>query len=258
MMHYTCAITRQPGPNFADGITTSGLARPDYQLAQHQHAQYCRILSQLGLAVEILPPDPRHPDGCFVEDAAIITENGTILTNPGDPRRCGETTAIEQALAARKQTRIIARVTPPGTLDGGDILRIGDKFIIGLSNRTNAAGAERLTAALNQLGYEAQTIRIPADLLHLKTGVTYIGQNTLIAWPSLAEHEAFAEFNKIIPTDNERYAANTLAVNGTVLVPTGFPGVTKSIEQCGLAVIETPTTEFQKMDGGLTCLSLLF
>jgi dimethylargininase len=256
-MLHTQAITRLPGPNFAAGITTSGLGPPDYRLAQDQHTQYCRILSQLDISVEILPPDPRYPDGCFVEDTAIVTERGLIITNPGDPGRSGEAATIENAVVAGKLAPIIARITPPGTLDGGDVLRLGRNFIIGLSGRTNAAGAAQLRAALEQLGSETRTIEIPADLLHLKTGVTYIGQKTLIAWPSLAAHEAFAEFNRIIPADDERYAANTLLVNGTVLVPAGFPGVSRSIRKLSLPVIETPMTEFQKMDGGLTCLSLL-
>jgi dimethylargininase len=257
-MRHTQAIKREPGPNFADGITNSQLGRPDYLLAQDQHAQYCAVLSQLGIDVEVLQPDPLCPDGCFVEDTAIITERGTVITNPGDRSRVGETAAIENALAASKAPPIVARITLPGTLDGGDVLRIDDTFIIGLSQRTNAVGAEQLSTALTQLSYVTKTIRIPADLLHLKTGVTHVGEYTLIAWPSIALHQAFADFNKIIPTDSERYVANTLAVNGAVIVPAAFPHTTRAIEQLGLAIVETPMTEFQKMDGGLTCLSLLF
>jgi dimethylargininase len=257
-MRHTHAITRQPGPTFADGITTANLGRPDYRLAQEQHAHYCRMLSELGVSVEILPPDPRYPDGCFVEDTAIITERGSIIANPGDASRTGESAAIERALAAAKMTPIVARIVSPGTLDGGDVLRLGDTFLIGLSRRTNATGAEQLSDALKRLGFATHTIQLPADLLHLKTGVTFIGKNALIVWPSLASNDAFAGFNKIIPADDERYAANSLAVNGAVIVPAGFPGVSRAVRQLGLEVVETPMTEFQKMDGGLTCLSLVW
>jgi len=257
-MRCTKAITRLPGPNFADGITTANLGKPDYELAQKQHAQYCGVLSQLGVAVEVLPADPRFPDGCFVEDTAIVTERGVIITNPGDSARSGETAAIGVALGLASSPTVVARFEAPATLDGGDVLRIDDTFIIGLSNRTNVAGAEQLSATLRQLDFAAQTIRIPENLLHLKTGVSFVGQNTLIIWPSLAHEAAFAQFNKVIPDDEERYAANTLCVNGTVIVPASFPDVSRSLRDFGIPVVETPMSEFQKMDGGLTCLSLLF
>jgi dimethylargininase len=246
-----------PGSNFADGITTSDLGAPDYRLAQQQHAQYCDVLQQLGVSVCVLPSDARYPDGCFVEDTAIVTEKGAVITNPGNPSRAGETAEIEAVLALTKMASIVATISPPGTVDGGDVLRVGNKFIIGLSKRTNAAGADQLSVVLKQLGFDAATIQIPPDVLHLKTGVSFIGGNTIIAFPSLALNEHFAGFNKIVPAENDRYAANSLLVNGTVIVPAGYAGVGQSIEALGIQVIETSMTEFQKMDGGLTCLSLL-
>lgn len=257
-MPYTKAITRLPGPNFADGITTANLGRPDFGLAQQQHAQYCALLSQLGVVVEVLPSDPLYPDGCFVEDTAIVTERGTIITNPGDDARSGETAEIDVALGLASSPPVIAKLEAPVTLDGGDVLRIDDTFIIGLSNRTNSAGADQLAAALRRLGYTAHVIRVPDCLLHLKTGVSFVGKNTLILWRALANETVFSRFKKLVPSQRERYAANTLLVNGTVIAPSGSPGVIRSIRDNGIPVFETPMSEFQKMDGGPTCLSLLF
>jgi dimethylargininase len=255
---YTHAITRSPGRNFAEGITTSTLGAPDIELAARQHAAYCDVLRRLGVSVTTLPPDPRYPDGCFVEDTAIVTERGTIITNPGDRTRSGEVAALERALVDNGQTSIVARITAPGTVDGGDVLRIENAFYIGFSQRTNAAGAQELASALERLGFKAHPLGLPRGLLHLKTGVTYIGDDTLILIPELAECDEFSVCHKIIPLEQERYAANTLTVNGTTIMPAGHPITHRAIEEHGVRVIETPMTEFQKMDGGLTCLSLVW
>ena len=252
MPTFTRAIVRQPGINFAQGITTATLGAPDIALAQRQHAAYCAALRACGLAVTVLPADTRYPDGCFVEDTAILTERVAVLARPGDPTRRGETDRIAAELAPGKPVEPIAA---PGTLDGGDVLRVGDHFYIGQSQRTNAAGAEQLTHILTRHGYTASTVPV-RTVLHLKTGITYLGDDTFIATAEFADR--FAEYDPIVVIPAEAYAANCLRVNDRVLVPAGFPMAYRRLAEQGLELILLDMSEYEKMDGGLTCLSLLY
>ena len=137
-MPFTHALVRPPAASFADGITASGLGPPDLELALQQHDAYCRALTRLGLSLVSLPPDPRFPDSTFVEDAAIVTGRGAILTRPGAPSREGEVAAVGAALGRWFE---LDRIMPPGTVDGGDVCEAGDHFFIGLSQRTNRGGS---------------------------------------------------------------------------------------------------------------------
>lgn len=252
----TRAITCPPGDNFAAGITSSPLGSPDLAAAQGQHAQYRMLLERLGIHVRVLPADARYPDGCFVEDTAIVTERGVVLTRPGSSQRVGEVARIRRCFAG--SLPCLGEIQSPGTVDGGDVLRIGNHFTIGRSARTNAAGAEQLSQLLRQSGFATCEVHVPCGVLHLKTGVTYVGSNTLVCLPELQPEPAFANYDKIVTPPGEEYAANCLLVGGQVVVPQGFDGVKSRIAALGIAVHETPMSEFQKMDGGLTCLSLRY
>ncbi|GJM31785.1 MAG: N(G),N(G)-dimethylarginine dimethylaminohydrolase [Saprospiraceae bacterium] len=252
MNTYTKAILRKPGKTFAAGITTTNLGKPDLEKALKQHYSYCEALQQCGLKLIVLEADERYPDGCFVEDAAIVTETLAILTNPGDPSRRGEVEAIREVLAQYKE---IAAIKAPGTVDGGDILRVQDHFYIGRSKRTNAAGAKQLSLLLSKCKYNSTEIPVNS-VLHLKTGVTHLGNNNFVS---------IVEFSKNFPSgqvicldDKEAYAANCILINGKVLMPAGYPTAKQQIAKLGHPIIEVEMSEFQKMDGGLTCLSLLF
>ena len=146
-MFFTHALVRPPAASFADGLTSSGLGLPDLELALQQHDAYCRALGRLGLSLVSLPPDPRFPDSTFVEDAAIVTSRGAILTRPGAPSRAGEVAAVGAAL--ERWFPELDRISPPGTVDGGDVCEAGEHFFIGLSQRTNEAGAAQLAAWLS-------------------------------------------------------------------------------------------------------------
>lgn len=252
MNRYSQAIVRRPGPNFAQGLTSSQLGAPDFLRASAQHAAYCAALQQCGLDLTLLTADPRYPDGCFVEDAAVLTERVAVITRPGDPTRRGETDRIAAELAVGKP---IETIEAPGTLDGGDVLRVGDHFYIGQSQRTNAAGAEQLTRILTHHGYTASTIPV-RTVLHLKTGITYLGDGTYITTAEFAER--FGEYDPIEVPPEEAYAANCLRVNDRVLVPAGFPTAYRRLAERGLDLIPLEMSEYEKMDGGLTCLSLLY
>ena len=170
------AIVRPPAPNFADGLTTVDLGRPDVAKALAQHDAYCRALEESGLALTRLPADPHFPDSTFVEDTAVITVRGSaILTRPGAPSRSGEVVAIEEALASRFPR--LLRIEAPGTVDGGDIDEAGEHFFIGVSRRTNEEGARQLARLLAADGYTSSLydIRGVDEILHLKSGIAWLG-----------------------------------------------------------------------------------
>jgi len=253
------AIVRPPAPNFADGLTTVDLGVPDFALALAQHEAYCRALEESGLALTRLPADPRFPDSTFVEDTAVITAHGSaILTRPGAPSRSGEVVAIEEALASRFPR--LRRIETPGTVDGGDIDEAGEHFFIGVSRRTNEEGARQLARLLAADGYTSSLydIRGVDEILHLKSGIAWLGDRTLVVIAALASHPAFEGWDLIHVPKGEEYAANCILVNGAVFVAEGFPRLERALRGRGYRLVVLAQSEFQKMDGGLSCLSLRF
>ena len=251
---YTHAIVRVPGRDFSQGITTAGLGTPDYDLMLEQHQSYIGILRKLGLEVTILEPLPGYPDAYFVEDVAVVTPHMAVITNPGTPARSGETPFIEPALS---RFRSLHHITSPGTLDGGDVLAVGGRYFIGLSGRTNRAGAEQLGGFLETHGYTWGTVEVSGGL-HLKSFVNYAGQDTLLLNQKYAHHRAFKPYQKIILQADEAPAANSMWINDTIVMPVGFPAVKEKLASRGFPVIELDMSEARKMDGGLTCMSLRF
>jgi dimethylargininase len=251
---FTHAITRLPGVNFADGITTSHLGCPSYPLILEQHRAYRQALLSLGLDVIVLPAEPDYPDAYFVEDPALVTPKIAIVTYPGAPARQGEQVGLEPFL---KYYRPIYHIQPPGTVEGGDVLMVDDHFFIGLSERTNAEGAAQLMAFLRNAGHTAETIEVSAGL-HLKSSVNHLGKGVLLITRDLFDNPSFASYQKILVDDDEAYAANTLWVNGSLLVPRGFPKTRAKLAGLGMPIIDLDVSEVQKMDGGLTCMSLRF
>jgi dimethylargininase len=255
-MRFTRAILRPPAETFASGITSSGLGPPDLALALEQHEAYCRTLDQLGLSLSMLPPDPAFPDSTFVEDAAIVTERGAILTRPGAPSRTGEVAALGAALGGWLPE--LDEITAPGTIDGGDVCEAGSHFFIGLSERTNAEGAAQLARWLEQRGFDSSVINIRGlpGMLHLKTGLSWLGGRRLFAWSGLTGHEALRGWEVLEVPQGEEYAANCIRVNGVILLAGGFPQAEALVRGLGHQVVTTEMSEFQKMDGGLSCLSV--
>ncbi|MFO8022266.1 MAG: arginine deiminase family protein [Perlabentimonas sp.] len=252
MHQYTKAIVRQPGKNFANGITTSNLGKPIYEKALEQHNLYCEALRESGVEVLVLEADERFPDGCFVEDTAVVTKEVAVITRPGDPARLGEEKKISEILSNYKK---IETIDGPGNLDGGDIMRVDNHFYIGITKRTNEEGARQLSDYLSKHGYTSSQVPVK-NLLHLKTGVAYLGNNNFIAVDELSKK--IPSSNVIVLSEDESYSANCLKVNSNLLIPKGFPKSKKQIINLGYNIIEVEMSEFRKMDGGLTCLSLLF
>jgi dimethylargininase len=258
LQRFTQALLRLPGEDFAQGLTQSGEGAPDPALALVQHQHYRAALEAQGVALTVLPADPRHPDGCFVEDTALLTARGAILTRPGAPSRRGETDAIEAAL--KPSFPDVVRIDAPGTVDAGDVCEADGHFLIGLSARTNEAGAAQLAGLLGDLGYRSDLIDIRAvkALLHLKSGITYLGDGRLLATRDLPRHPALAAYERVDVPPAETYAANALRVNGRVLVAAGYPHASAAIESLGFETVALEMSEFRKLDGGLSCLSLRY
>jgi dimethylargininase len=256
VVRFTRAIVRPPAETFAAGITSSDLGPPDLALAREQHEAYCRTLERLGLSLIRLAPDPEFPDSTFVEDAAIVTTRGAILTCPGAASRAGEVAAIGAALGGWFPG--LDRITGPGTLDGGDVCEAGAHFFIRISERTNSEGAAQLAAWLARRGFGSSTIDIPRmpGLLHLKTGLSWLGERRLLATHEIAGHEALRGWEVVRVPDGEEYAANCIRVNDTVLVARGFPATGSVLGGLGYDVVPLEMSEYRKMDGGLSCLSV--
>jgi len=252
---FSHAITRKPCENFARGLTTTVSSEPAvYELMLKQHTAYLEALSTAGLEVIVLDPQPDYPDAHFVEDTAVVTSDVAVITIPGADARQGEEESIIPVLA---EFRKIERIKAPGTLDGGDVLQVGNHFFIGISERTNREGATQLGRILQSYGNTWTTVAVGAGL-HFKSSVIFVGQNTLLVTSDFTAKETLKGYNQIVLDSAESYAANTLLVNEHLLIPTGYPGTRKLLGTLGLNMIELEVSEVRKMDGGLTCMSLRF
>jgi len=257
-MPYKHAIVRPPNTNFAQGLTTTSLGEPNLKTALDQHAVYCAALARCGLTLTRLEPESQYPDSTFVEDTAIVTERSAILTRPGAISRREEVSSIEQVL--NQFYPVLNAIHSPGTLDGGDICAVGDHFFIGISARTNEDGAQQLTRFLEQDGFSSSFVDIRGmeSLLHLKSGIAYLGEDRLVLVATLEKHDAFQDYEIIKVDPDENYAANCVRVNDYVLMAAGYPKLEAAISSLGYQVLKLEVSEFQKMDGGLSCLSLRF
>jgi len=174
------AIVREPGANFSEGLTTANLGLPDLARALAQHKAYCDAVAACGVEVVRLPPDLKHPDSTFVEDTAVLTPRSAILTRPGAASRMGEVEGTRNTI--ERFYSKVHQITEPGTLDGGDVCAAGLHYFIGISTRTNAEGARQLARILEDEGYTASMVDIRGmrSILHLKSGIAYVGCGTLL------------------------------------------------------------------------------
>ncbi len=252
---FTNAIVRKPCPDMVNGITSANLGKPDYSKALEQHLQYISALKECGLNVTVLESLNDFPDSTFIEDAALCTSKFAVITNPGAPERNGEKIFMHEVL--KEFFSNIEEIYSPGTLDAGDVMMAGNYFYIGISERTNHEGAEQLINILRKYGMDGTKVPLNT-MLHLKTGLSYLENNNLLVSGEFINNPVFSEFSHITVEENEAYAANSLWVNGYVIVPEGFPKTKLLIENAGYQTITINVSEFQKLDGGLSCLSLRF
>jgi dimethylargininase len=224
------------------------------QLAREQHQQYAKALVEVGCKVVSLPADAALPDSVFVEDMAIVLDELAVITRPGVTSRRGETASVAHALA---DYRHLAKIEPPGTLEGGDVLRVGKMVYVGLSGRSNPAGIEQLRSLIAPHGYFLKTVEMQG-CLHLKSAVTQVGPQTLLinsAWVKGVYFEG-VDFVEVDP--EEPYGANALLVSGIVIYPASFPRTRQRLEARGIVVRMVDVAELQKAEGAVTCCSLIF
>ena len=254
-MKFTKAIVRTPCERIIEGLGSADFGKPDYHLAIQQHEKYIQALENCGLEVKVLPADNDFPDSTFVEDTALLTPEVAIITNPGAESRKGEVFSMQAVI--EEYFNEISFIRSPGTLEAGDVMMAGSHYYIGLSDRTNMEGATQLTSILEQYGMTASLVEI-GKMLHLKSGVSYLENNMLLAIDHMDANPLFKHMDIIpVPTD-EAYAANSLWINGTVLVPEGYPVTLQNIISADYETIVLDMSEFRKLDGGLSCLSLRF
>ena len=256
---FTKAITKKPCKTLIDGITTAmfGEGTPDYELAIKQHDKYVETLKSLGLEVLDLEADERYPDSCFVEDPAVVMAECAIITNPATSSRNGEKYEIVDAIKKFYADDQIFHIEAPGTMEGGDVMLVGKHFYVGQSDRTNAEGFRQFAEIVSRFGYEATAVPV-TEGLHLKDFVIYLENGNMLVSQHMNEEPAFAEYTRFVIDPDELYAINGMNINGTVLVPEGFPKTLKIIEDLGYPTILINNSEFAKIDGSLTCLSLRF
>jgi len=249
------AIVRRPGKSMVDGIGPGTLGKVDHENALKQHDAYVEALKKTGVKVTVVESLEEYPDSCFVEDTAVLTRNCAIICNPGAASRNGEQVSIHESVKNFYEN--IEEIKFPGTVDGGDVMMVGDHFYVGISARTNKEGAEQFIGFLRKYGLDGTAVPLN-EMLHLKTGLAYLENNNLLIAGEFIQDPMFKDFNKVIIPDDEGYAANCIWMNDYVLVPMGYPKVKKAVEDLGYKIIEVDTSEYKKLDGGLSCLSLRF
>lgn len=253
MSDFTHALVRPPGASFVNALALQ--PQPiDAELARRQHGEYVDALREARVEVEILDADERFPDSCFMQDPAMVIRDLAILNRMGAPTRVGETDLVAGILRARFQTE---RITAPATLEGGDVVNLGDRLLVGETERTNAAGIAQLRALVAPRGVPVKAVLV-REFLHLLTVVTYVGQGVVVVHEDFADHPDLKEFTRVLVPRAEAYAANTLGVNGYVVMPAGFPKTQAQIRALGFETLPVPMSEFYKADGGVSCLSLMW
>jgi dimethylargininase len=251
---FTHALCRAPARSAVKGIRADGGPDPDFAGLVAEHEAYVATLRELGLVVEVLAPLDDFPDALFTEDVALTFPEGAILLRPGAQTRAGEVEHIRAPLAER-HARLL-EMTGPGYADGGDILRLADRVIIGLSARTDRAGAEELAALLATLGYRAEIAQTPPGVLHFKTGCGLIDDRTILAVPALAACPQFAGLEVVLTPPGEEPAANILRIGDTMLVGDRWRATHALLAARGIETRALATEQIARIDAGLSCMSL--
>ena len=250
------AIVRTPPRSAVVGLRGVDTGTPDVDLMREHHSQYISALQELGLEVTVLDPEEDFPDSGFVEDSALCLPEGAIVLRPGAETRMGEADLIEPVL--ERFYFDVRRIRGPGTIDGGDILVTESEILVGQSERTNTSGIEQLRQLVSEWGYLVREVLTPPGVLHFKTHCSLLDGDTILSTRLLSDSGCFSGYTVIDVAEDEIPAANTIRVNDAVVMPEGFPETKRRVEEAGFRVITVPNSECQKIDGGVSCLSLRF
>jgi dimethylargininase len=249
------AITREVSPSITRCELTHLQRQPiDLERARMQHLGYESTLAKLGCRVAKLPVEPDLPDSVFVEDTAVVFNETALITRPGAASRRPETHGVALALLSYRE---LAFIEEPGTVDGGDVLCVGKKVYIGISQRTNLAGIEQVRAALKPFGYTVHGVQVKG-CLHLKSAVTPVGPDTLLINRRWVERGIFKPLQVLDVDPLESHGANALWFGGKVMYSPAFPRTAKRLEKRGIGLELVDLSELAKAEGALTCCSLIF
>jgi dimethylargininase len=249
------AITRGLSPAIARCELTRLAREPiDYARAVAQHDAYLQLLASVGVSVTQLPAEPDFPDAVFIEDTCVVLDELAVLTHPGAPSRRVEIASVERALRA---WRPIARIVPPGTLDGGDVLSVGRSVYVGLSTRSNLEGAAQLRRLLTPFDYQVETVEVHG-CLHLKSAVTAADTSLLLINPAWCDRGVFGAFDCIETAAEEPLGANVLRLEDSVILDAAFPRTAERLRERGVVVHTVDMSELAKAEGAVTCCSLVF
>ncbi len=246
------ALVREPGDGYIGCLSTHPLHHTvSLEKAREQHAAYCGTLEELGLEIIRVPRDDDHPDSCFVEDNAVVENGRALICRMAKPSRRGEQPGAAEAL---EQLMPVRWAEEPATIEGGDVVHAEGRLICGVTDRTNPEGVAQMQEWLE---VPVSTIFDPT-IMHLKSYVTYLGKDIVIATEKYCHHPALEGFHILVPPAGDEYAADTLAVGDTVLMAEGYDTAQQMVREAGFDVLSLDVSEIQKCDGALTCLSILF
>jgi len=253
---FTDAIVRRPGRSVVSGLRAADKGNPDIERFQAEHRAYVRALERAGLNVTALSALEAYPDSVFIEDAALCLPEGAVMLRPGAPSRTGEPDLLATELTGLGHE--VHHNDSDGFIDGGDILVTDTVVLVGLSKRTNRAGLEWLKNVLGAWGYTVLAVHTPDQVLHFKSDCCLLDSNTILATSRLAEAECFAPFRVLTVPIGEEAAANSIRVNGKVLVPAGFPATAALLSRENHELETLWVSQAALLDGGLSCMSLRF
>jgi len=249
------AITRGVSPGIENCELTHLTRQPiDFSLVQAQHRRYEECLAALGCQAHCLPAEPDLPDSVFVEDTAIVLDEVAVITRPGAASRLPETLSIAQALQPYRKLRYIES---PGTLDGGDVLRLDRKLFVGLSSRSNESGLAQLRQLAAPFGYTVEGVSVQG-CLHLKSAVTQVAGDALLVNRAWVDPAVFGRMRFIDVAPSEPLAGNALLINETAVYPSTYPLTQNRLQDDGIAVRTVDVSELIKAEGAVTCCSLIF
>lgn len=254
-MSQPVALTRAISPNLEHCELTHVAPQPlDLARAREQHHRYEETLKRMGCELHRIPGDVAFPDCVFIEDTAVVLAELAVVTRPGVDSRRGETAAVAQAL---ERWRRVVELTAPATLDGGDVICLGRTLYVGRSTRSNRAGSDQLANWAEPLGYAVRDVDL-GPCLHLKSAATALSGDTVLINPDWCDPSSFGDARLIPVAPAEPWAANSVCVNGAILMPEAFPATRQRVEEAGYEVFTVPADELAKAEGGVSCCSLVF
>jgi dimethylargininase len=253
VFEFNSAIVRTPGRSVVNGLRANPGPQPDFAALAAEHVAYVAALRAAGVHVTVLAALEEFPDSIFVEDPALVFRHAAVLLRPGAPSRFAEAQELSSTLKARFPEVLQLR---DGFADGGDILVTPGRVIIGLSARTNEAGATALQRLLASIGLTSEVVRVPQGALHLKSDCSLVSEDTILATEALANSGIFAGQRVLVVPADERPAANALRVNDVVLARSDCPRTLELLAASGLSVVPLAVSEISRIDAGLSCMSL--